>query len=117
MLQRRSMPQPRKYASRAQQQAAYRKRRELSDRELLAQKGLPPLPAIPSMPGNARWSAMIAQAHLLLCEAVTEMQNYHDDRSEQWQESAKAQELLDKLEHLQETMDQLQGAEYAPYHS
>ena len=103
------MPQPRQYASRAEQQAAYRKRREISDRARLAQKGLPPLPSIPSMPGNARWSAMIEQAHLLLSEAVAEMQNYHDDRSEQWQESAKAEELLAKLEQLQETMDQLQG--------
>jgi len=111
MVQGREMPQPRKYGSRAEQQAAYRKRRERSDRELLAQKGLPPLPAIPSMPGNARWSAMIEQAHLLISEAVVEMQSYHDDRSEQWQESAKAEDLLAKLEHLQETMDQLQGIE------
>ena len=63
------------------------------------------------MPGNARLSAMIAQAHLLISEAVVEMQDYHDDRSEQWQDSAKAEELLAKLERLQETMDQLQGIE------
>ena len=54
---------------------------------------------------------MIAQAHLLLSEAVVEMQTYHDDRSEQWQDSFKADELLTKLEQLQETMDQLQGIE------
>jgi hypothetical protein len=105
------MPQPRKYANRADQQAAYRQRRIASDRELLAQKGLPALPAIPTMPGNARWSAMIAQAHLLLSEAVVEMQDYHDDRSQEWQDSSKAEDLLAKLEHLQETMDQLQGIE------
>ena len=103
------MPQPRQYASRAEQQAAYRKRREISDQARLAQKGLPALPSIPTIPGNARWSAMIAQAHLLLSEAVAEMQSYHDDRSEQWQESAKAEDLLAKLEQLQETMEQLQG--------
>jgi hypothetical protein len=111
MVQERDMPQPRKYATRAQQQAAYRQRRIASNRDLLAAKGLPPLPAIPTMPGNARWSAMIAQAHLLLSEAVDEMQNYHDDRSEQWQDSTKAEDLLAKLEQLQETMDQLQGIE------
>ena len=103
------MPQPRKYANRAEQQAAYRQRRIVSEHELLSQKGLPPLPAIPTMPGNARWSAMIAQAHLLISEAVVEMQDYHDDRSEQWQDSTKAEELLAKREHHQETMDQLQG--------
>jgi len=105
------MPQPRKYATRAEQQAAYRKRRVISDRERLAQKGLPPLPALPTMPGNARWSAMIAQAHLLLSEAIDEMQNYHDERSEEWQDSTKAEDLLAKVEQLQETMAQLQGIE------
>jgi len=60
------------------------------------------------MPGNARWSAMIEQARTLLSEAVVEMQNYHDDRSEQWQDSDKAEDLLAKLEHLQETMAHLQ---------
>jgi hypothetical protein len=105
------MPQPRKYANRAEQQAAYRTRRAGSERELLAKKGLPPLPVIPTMPGNARWSAMIAQAHLLLSEAVIEMQDYHDDRSQEWQDSSKAEDLLAKLERLQETIDQLQGIE------
>ena len=105
------MPQPRKYETRAQQQAAYRKRRAVAGQELLAKKGLPPLPAIPTIPGNARWSAMIEQAHMLLSQAIIEMQNYHDDRSEQWQDSARAEELLAKLEHLQETTAQLQQIE------
>ena len=105
------MPQPRKYATRADQQSAYRQRRIASDRELLSKKGLPALPAIPTMPGHARWSAMIAQAHLLLSEAVVEMQSYHDDRSQEWQDGAKAEDLLAKLEYLQETIDQLQGSE------
>lgn len=102
------MPQPRKYETRAQQQAAYRKRRATSERQLLAQKGLPPLPAIPALPGNARWGAMIEQAHTLISNAAMEMQSYHDDRSERWQDSMKAEELLDKLDHLQESMAQLQ---------
>ena len=105
------MPQPRLYETRAEQQAAYRKRRSVSDRELLAQKGLPHLPAVPTIPGNARWSAMIRQAHMLLSEAASEMQSYHDDRSEQWQESANAEDLLAKVEQLQDTMAQLQGIE------
>ena len=101
------MPQLRKYQTRAEQQAAYRKRRATSERALLAQKGLPPLPAIPTIPGDARWRAMIEQAHILLSEAADEMQCYHDDRSEAWQESARAEELLAKMERLQESMDGL----------
>jgi hypothetical protein len=105
------MPQPRKYETRAEQQSAYRQRRIVSEKELLSRKGLPALPAIPTLPGKARWSAMISQAPLLLAEAVVEMQSYHDDRSPEWQESARAEEMLAKLAHLQETMEQLQGME------
>ncbi len=102
------MPQPKKYANRAEQQAAYRQRRAVSERELLAQKGLPPLPAIPTLPGYARWRAMLSQAQTLLCTAAQEMQTYHDERSEAWQESAAAEELLAKLERLEETLAQLE---------
>lgn len=101
------MPQVRKYRSRAEQQAAYRKRRTRSEEALLSLKGLPALPAIPSMPGNARWRAMTEQAHLLLVQAGEEMQAYHDERSEQWQESEKAEALLVHLESLQESIAQL----------
>ena len=105
------MPQPRKYETRAHQQAAYRKRQTLSQQELLSHKGLPPLPAIPTLPGNARWRAIIEQAHTLLSAAAEEMQTYHDARSEPWQESSKAEELLAKLERLQESIAQLQDIE------
>jgi len=105
------MPRPRQYDTRAAQQAAYRTRQVRSQQELLARKGLPPLPAIPTMPGHARWKAMIEQAHTLLSEAAEEMQSYHEDRSEPWQDSPRAAELLAKLEHLQETMAQLQDIE------
>lgn len=102
------MPQAKKYANRAQQQAAYRQRRTCSEQELLAQKGLPPLPAIPTLPGHARWRAMLSQAQALLCAAAQEMQTYHDERSEAWQESANAEELLAKLERLEEAITQLE---------
>ena len=82
-----------------------------SQQELLSQKGLPPLPALPTLPGNARWSAMIERAHLLLLEATEEMQSYHDDRSEAWQQSVRAEELLERLVHLQETLSQLEDDE------
>ena len=105
------MPQPRNYLNRATQQVAYRKRQACSQQELLSLKGLPPLPAIATMPGQARWSAIIAQAQSLLCQASDEMQSYHDDRSEQWQDGPRAEELLVRLEHLQEAVAELQEIE------
>jgi hypothetical protein len=92
----------------AARQQRFRRRQAEARRAEQQAKGLPPLPAVPTMPGNARWSGMIAQARTLLSEAVIEMQSYHDDRSEQWQDSAKAEDLLAKMECLQESMDALQ---------
>lgn len=100
---------PRQYANRAAQQAAYRQRQALSQQALLSQKGLPSLPAIPTLPGHARWRAMLSSAQLLLSEAAMEMQSYHDARSESWQESVRAEELLGKLELIQETLSQLEA--------
>ena len=69
------MPRLRKYESRAEQQAAYRQRRILAEQAALSQKNLPPLPAISSMPGHARWKAMLLLAHQLLSGTATEMQD------------------------------------------
>lgn len=111
MVQETRMPQPRQYENRAAQQAAYRKRQTIQQQQRLSHKGLPPLPTLPTMPGQARWRAMMGQAQTLLAQATEEMQSYHDDRSESWQESAKAEELLTRIEHLQEAMAQLEAAE------
>ena len=102
------MPQPRKYVNRAAQQAAYRERQANAQAVLLTSKGLPLLPAIANIPGHARWNAMLLIAQTLLTDAAEEMQEYHDDRSEQWQESEKAEELLARLEALHDIADQLQ---------
>jgi hypothetical protein len=105
------MPQSRKYENRAAQQAAYRKRQTISHQQMLSQKGLPPLPPLPTIPGEARWRAMMGYAQTLLSQTAEEMQSYHDERSEPWQDSAKAEEMLARIEHLQEALAQLQDAE------
>jgi hypothetical protein len=102
------MPQPRKYASRADQQAAYRKRQARERDVLLASKGLPRLPAISTIPGHARWNAMLVHAQTLLTDAADEMQEYHDDRSEEWQDSDKAETFIERIELLQEAAEQIQ---------
>lgn len=101
------MPQAKRYRSRAEQQAAYRKRQVVAQHELLARKGLPPTKAIPTMPSRARWTAMVEQAQQFLTLAADEMQSYHDDRSEQWQESEMAEQMLSNIEVLTNAADQL----------
>ena len=75
------MPQPRIYANRAQQQAAYRRRRANAQLAHSRAKGLPALPAIPAMPGTTRWRAAARMAHDLLTTICDEMQTYADDRT------------------------------------
>jgi hypothetical protein len=54
---------------------------------------------------------MISQAQMLLTTASEEMQSYSEERSDAWQESIQAEDLLAKMELLQETVAQLQTIE------
>jgi hypothetical protein len=95
-------------AQTALRQERFRQRQALTRQAEQTTKGLPALPAIASLPGHARWRAMIAQAQMLLSTASEEMQSYSEDRSDAWQESMQAEDLLAKVELLQETVAQLQ---------
>ena len=101
------MPQPRKYASRAQQQAAYRKRCADALRDQSKAKGLPALPPIPDMPGTARWRAAARTAHDLLATICDEIQTYAGNRSEQWQEGERGQEFAERQTGIEEIRDAL----------
>lgn len=105
------MPTPRKYATRALRQAAYRQRTRQSQDNVLLQRGLPPGPAIATMPGTARWNTAVKQARGLVEMVVQEMQGYHDDRSEQWQETAQASAFNERMDALQELIEQFDAAE------
>jgi hypothetical protein len=98
-------------AQTAARQQRFRQRQALTRSAEQTSKGLPALPAIASLPGHARWRAMISQAQMLLRTASEEMQSYSEDRSDAWQESVQAEELLAKMELLQETVAQLQTIE------
>ena len=54
---------------------------------------------------------MIVQAQTLLTEAVAEMQSYHDARSEAWQDGPEAEELLARLDLLQEAVSVLEDTD------
>lgn len=104
------MPQPKKYASHAQRQRAYRIRcNQVRQLELVA-KGLPCLPAISSIPGLQRWKASLEAASLLIACTANEMQDYYDERSEIWQESERGinhDARREELEALLETLGEL----------
>lgn len=104
------MPTPKKHVNAAARQAAYLKRKEDARRIELQKKGLPALPLIPNFPGEARWKKMLAEAGALLSAVVEEREAYFDDRSDEWQESDKAdafQERTDAVTDVLNAMDDL----------
>ena len=101
------MPQPKIHASAAQRQAAFRARRERARQAELAAKGLPPLPAISSMPGWPRWNASFTAAQELIACNLSEMQDYYDDRSERWQESERGGEHQERIASVEAVLDAL----------
>ena len=106
------MPQPRKYATRARTAGGLSQRRDRLGSGAACSERFAALTGDPDDAGQRSLERDDrAGAVCFLRGGSVEMQSYHDDRSEQWQESTKAEELLAKLEHLQETMDQLQGIE------
>lgn len=88
------MPTVRKYANAAERQAAYRRRCSARKREQMH----PP----PATPSPRRWKAMTAQALRILETAVSEMESYHDQRSERWQDSERGEQFREMMESLEE---------------
>lgn len=97
------MPTPRKYANRAEQQAAYRRR--LAERAVAAAGGRA---SPPTQPGPRRWRALLRQALQGLETVQEEMESYYDQRSERWQESERGEALLERLQSVQEVKTALE---------
>ena len=101
------MPQPKLYDSAAARQAAYRSRCEQERQNELTAKGLPPMPAISSMPGWSRWNAALLMAQEMLSLTLEEMHGYYDDRSESWQNSERGEEHQEKVSSVEAVLDAL----------
>ena len=101
------MPQPRIHTSDAARQAAFRRRRDQTLTVLQQAKGLTPLPSIPTMPGWSRWRQVLGLAEQALREVHEQMNTYYDDRSQEWQESDKAQEFTDRMDAGEELLQQV----------
>jgi len=101
------MPPPRKYATNALKQAAYRKRQAVAVQEQLRAKGLPPLPAPPQIPGRIRWRSAIERACDLLEQTATEMRDYSEERSERWLETLQAETFAEQLEAVESVLEDL----------
>jgi hypothetical protein len=95
-------------AQTAARQQRFRKRQQEARRCEQRKKGLPPMPAIPTMPGTARWGATLQSAEALLSQAAEEMEAYYEERSECWQEGGAGAEHADRQEALESILSELQ---------
>jgi hypothetical protein len=104
-----AMPQPLIYSSSAERQKAYRQR--LAEQRLVEQqqKNLPPLPAVASIPGTARWTALIESARVALDTVRDEMQSYADDRTERWQESERGEKFVERISEIEEVISEIEA--------
>lgn len=90
------MPTPKKYASAAQRQAAYRER--LAAQNQSGTKA----GATPAIPGYRRWKIMRGRCLSILEAVTTEMETYHDQRSENWRNSERGEEFIEMIESIAE---------------
>ncbi len=92
------MPTVRKYPTNAQRQAAYRTRRAA----LRHSTSIKPAPPVP---GARRWEVLLAQAQELLADVAEEMAQYWDERSEAWQNSARGEQLTERITAIEAILD------------
>jgi predicted acyl esterase len=90
----------------AQKQQAYRDRQRQR-----AMGALPAPPAPCNIPPERRWATLRAQARAALQMLLDEMQAYHDDRSDEWQESDRGAAMADRLDALESVITDLDGIE------
>ena len=105
------MPTPKQHETNADRQAAYRARAAAARAAERAAKGLTAAPTLPTMPSRARWKALLESARAALDTAAEEMQTYHDDRSETWQEGDRAAQMLETIDGLQNLVSEMEGME------
>ena len=101
------MPTPRKYASAAHRQAAYRIR--CRERAQAAGRRAP----FAASPGRRRWEAMCGQALSLLQAVSQEMEAYAGARTEAWQESERGEAFQETLEAVAQTADALGEVDFS----
>jgi len=85
-------------AQTAARQQRFRERQQAARQREQQEKGLPRLPAITTMPGQARWRAALQSAHALIAQVEDEMSAYYTQRSESWQEGEAGVEFAERQE-------------------
>ena len=84
--------------SNAERQKAFRVRLRRRLAEVDTPVPLPAKPKLSAMLANKRWAVMLEQATAILTSRHDEMQEYFDERSEDWQEGDRGQAFQERLD-------------------
>ena len=95
-------------AQTAARQQRFRQRQQAARLREQQEKGLPPLPAITTIPGHARWRTALASARGLIGQVHEEMAAYYAGRSEQWQEGEAGVEFVERQEAVEAVLSALE---------
>jgi hypothetical protein len=98
----------RQRAQTAVRQERFRQRQQAARLQEQKAKGLPPMPAITTLPGHARWRAALVSARLLVAQVNDEMAAYYEERSESWQEGEAGVEFVERQEAVEAVMSALE---------
>ena len=95
-------------AQTAARQERFRQRKEEARLREQQQRGLPRMPAISTMPGQARWRTALQSAHALIAQVDDEMAAYFEQRSESWQEGEAGVDFAERQEAVEAVMNALE---------
>ena len=90
----------------AERQAAHRARLKAR----LDQKPpiVPPSPALENIPARRRWNALLSVAIRSLGQVQEEMQQYFNERSDEWQAGEKGESMFEDIETIASTITDLE---------
>ena len=94
-------------AQTAARQQCFRERQARARLVEQASKGLPALPASPSMPGHSRWNAVFVSAQAAITLASQQMSDYYDARSDAWQDGEQGDQFAERQEAVEAVLSHL----------
>jgi hypothetical protein len=96
--------------SNAERQKAFRDRRKQQAAGAFAPAPLPAKPRI-SVPAVKRWDSLKSRAVENLEQLRDELQEFFDERTEEWQEGERGQVYSDRIDAVESLLSDLEGLE------
>lgn len=105
------MPTPKVYESTAERMRAYRLRKKQAAGSELDVAGVGASASLGTAARYAHWNALIKSAQAALQTAHDQMEAYFADRSDRWQESDRGEQFQERIDSLENLLEDLAALE------